>query len=122
MSSIAFNPITGEFDLIGLTDSGHQQLRQLCHLADSGGPFWVSGAYREMLPSGDPFPQLITWYVDSSKTTKIFAKLITYDANKQPTSIQWTAYAPDGVTVVAQAVDTITYTAVFETSRTRIVT
>lgn len=108
-------------DSLVVTESTHKYLRDLAHLADGSGPYWLSGAYREILPAGDPFPTLIIWWTDSSKTTKIFAKLITYTPSKLPSTIRWSAYAADGTTVVAQTTDTIVYSAVFEINRTRVV-
>lgn len=106
-----------------LTSEAHPKLRQLVHLADSGpwDSFW-SGAYRETLPAADPFPTSIIWWEDSGKTKKVVQKLITYSVGKLPTSIQWSVFDVDGTTVISQATDTISYSAVFETSRTRTVT
>jgi hypothetical protein len=107
-----------------VTELAHAVLRQLAHLADGvGGPFegWTSGAFRETLPSG-PFPTSVIWWTSAAKTHKIVQKLIAYNANKTPTATQWSAYASDGTTVIAQVTDTMTYSSVFETSRTRTVT
>jgi hypothetical protein len=102
----------------------HPVLRELIHLAAAGGPMegWASGAFRETLPLGDPFPTSIIWYEDATKTKKIVAKLLVLAPNKLPTSIIWSVYASDGTTVIATVTDAITYTTVFEVSRTRTVT
>jgi hypothetical protein len=105
-----------------LDASSHATLPQLLHLADGqGGPWedYLSGAFRETLPLGNPFPTSIVWWTDSSKTKKIVDKFITYNPNKTPATITWAAYDIDGVTVVSQIRDTFTYSAVFEISRTR---
>jgi hypothetical protein len=106
-----------------VTEPSHAALRQLIHLADKG-PMegWATGAYRETLPAGNAFPTSIIWWTSAGKTAKIVAKLVTYNSNKTPATIQWSAYASDGTTVVAQVTDTIAYSGVFETSRTRAVT
>jgi len=93
-------------------------------LAGTEGPWLatLSGAYRETLPAADPFPTLITWWTDNTKTKKLMTKLLTLGTNKLPTAIQWSVYGPDGTTVIAQITDSITYSSVFETSRTRTVT
>lgn len=108
-----------------VTEDQHGKLRQLVHLADGvGGPMegWASGSYRETLPSASPFPTSIIWWTDSGKTMKIVQKLITFDSQKRVTSVQWSAFASDGTTVIAQVTDAISYSSVFETSRTRTVT
>ena len=121
----SFYDSTGEYDPRsggGISESQHRTLRQGIHLIDGvGGPFagFTSGAYREALPAADPFPTTITWWVSSSKVDKIVDKTITYNANKTPATIQWRVYATDGSTVVETITDTITYSGVFETSRTR---
>lgn len=107
---------------VGLSSNQHRTLRQLIHLADgAGGPFdgFTSGAVR--VTSGGAYPTNITWYTDSSQTSKIVEKQITYNLNKTPATIYWAVYADDGVTVLATAYDTIQYTGAFETSRTRVI-
>jgi hypothetical protein len=109
----------------GITPADHETLRQLIHLADGvGGPMdgWPSGSFRELLPLGSPFPTLVTWWTDAGKTKKIVEKLITFDAQKRVTAIKWAVYDVDGTTVLAQVTDAISYSTVFETSRTRTVT
>ncbi len=98
----------------------HDTLRKLIHLADRG-PFegFASGAYKETLPVADPFPTSIVWYSNSGKTQKIVEKTIAYDLSKNPTTITWEAYESDGITVIATVTDTVSYSGVFETSRTR---
>ena len=107
-----------------LTTESHASIRQLIHLADGvGGGFetFTSGMYREISPTG-PFPTSIIWYDDSSKLQKIVAKYITYNAHYLPTQIVWQVYDTNGITILATATDTLTYTSgVFEASRTRII-
>lgn len=107
----------------GLTTVQHRALRQLIHLADGvGGPFegFTSGAYREV--TGGHLPTSIIWYTDSSKTTKIVQKSITYNSNKTPDTVSWTVFDTDGSTVLCTTTDTITYSGAFETERTRSIT
>lgn len=104
-----------------LTVDFHKTIRQLIHLADGvGGPMegFTSGAYREITPT-NPFPTSIIWYDDVTKTKKIVEKTLTYNANKTINTLQWKVYDTDGVTVLATVTDTISYSGVFETSRTR---
>lgn len=118
--------ITNVGDATGPTDAlnvqSHDALRKLIHLADGvGGPFegFTSGAYREVLPAADPFPTSVVWWTDNTKTSKICDKTTTYNPNKTPATIQYRAYDTDGVTVLATVTDTMTYSGVFELSRTR---
>lgn len=106
-----------------LTDQRHKTLPQLIHLADSGGgPFegFTTGATR--VTTGGAFPTSVIWYTDSSLTSKIVEKQITYNSNRTPATIYWAAYAADGVTVLATASDAINYTGSFEINRTRTLT
>ncbi len=107
----------------GISSANHAALRQLIHLADGkGGPFeeFLSGAYREIL--GGVFPTSVIWWESSAKLEKIVEKNITRNSNQTPSSIEWKVYDIDGVTVLATATDSISYTGIFETSRTRIMT
>lgn len=111
----------------GLTVEGHKTLRQLIHFINDGpAEGFASGAYQETLPSASPFPTSITWWESSSKLKKIVEKLITRTGggatNVTPTPIVWKIYDTDGTTVLAQVSDAITYSGVFETSRTRTIT
>lgn len=104
----------------GITPSQHETLRQLIHFVDEGpGDGFASGAYKETLPSGNAFPTSITWYLDSTKTKKLVEKLITYNASQFPITISWNMYDVDGVTIIHNVTDTISYSSAFETTRTR---
>ncbi len=106
----------------GITASVHKTLRQLIHLADGvGGPMdgFASGAFREILPSADPFPTSVTWYDDATKVKKLVEKIITRNVNQTPATIVWKVYDTDGSTVLNTATDTIAYSGIFETDRTR---
>jgi Protein of unknown function (DUF2793) len=106
----------------GITASEHETLRQLIHLAGgtAGGPFegFATGAYRERLPSGSLFPTSFIWWESSGKTKKIVERTITWTGILATTD-QWKVYDTDGSTVLATVTDTISYTGLFETSRTR---
>lgn len=104
-----------------LTAQGHQTLRQLIHFVDNGpGDGFASGAVRVTAPDGSPFPTSVTWYLDSSLTTKLVEKLITYNSNQVPITIVWNMYDTDGVSIIHTVTDTFTYTNnVFESNRNR---
>jgi hypothetical protein len=104
----------------GMTPLEHEKLRQLIHFISEGpGSGFATGAFKEILPLGAPFPASVTWYTDATKTQKIVEKIIVRNPNKTPATISWNMYALDGVTVVGTIVDTISYISVFETTRTR---
>jgi hypothetical protein len=109
----------------GLTADQHKTLKQLIHLADGvGGPMegFTSGAYRETIPNGSPFPTSITWWTSSSKLKKIVEKNIVWDIYNNPIVISWKMYDNDGVTLLAIVTDSIIYNGPFEVSRNRIIT
>lgn len=104
----------------GLTPQEHQTLRQLIHFIDEGpGDGFASGAFKEVLPTGSPFPTSITWYLDIAKTKKLVEKFVTYNAQHFPINIHWNMYDTDGVTIIHTVIDTITYSSAFESTRTR---
>lgn len=104
----------------GITEAEHAAIKQLIHFLDDGpGTGWASGAYKETLPSADPFPTQEIWWTSSAKTHKIASLDITRDASKKPTAEVWKIYATDGSTVLVTLTDAITYSGIFETTRTR---
>jgi len=104
----------------GLTENSHRILRQLIHFIDDGpAEGFTSGAYREV--TGTVFPTSIIWYTDSGKTEKIVEKNITW-SGVTPTTIEWKMYDEDGSTLLVTVSDAITYSGIFETSRTRTIT
>lgn len=76
--------------------------------------------YRETLPPGDPFPTNVTWYVDATKTKKVMDIHITRNPNKTPSQIKIDYYKEDGATIASTQIDTITYSGIFEISRTQV--
>jgi hypothetical protein len=108
----------------GITADQHKVLRQLIHLADEGGPYegFPTGVYQETLPSSSPFPTSVIWWVSAAKTQKIVEEAITYNPNKTVATDTWKVFNTDGTTLLAQIVDTIVYSGVFELHRTRAVT
>lgn len=80
---------------------------------------WPSGAYRETLPAASAFPTAIIWWTDSTKTKKILQKDIVFGAFPVPQTVKWTVFAADGTTAIEGILDTMTYSGLFELSRTR---
>ena len=105
----------------GVSEETHKALRQLIHFINDGpAEGFVSGAYKEILPAGNPFPTSRIWYESSAKAQKIVEKIITRNNAQMPTQEQWKMYDTDGTTVLVTVTDTITYVNnVFESTRTR---
>lgn len=107
----------------GMTPIEHETLRQLIHLADGvGGPMeglLANSAYREVLPQANPFPTNVNWWTSAAKVAKFVDKSIAYNDNKNPITIQWRVYGTDGVTILATVTDSISYSGLYETTRTR---
>lgn len=104
----------------GLTATAHQALRQLIHFIEDGpATGFATGAYKETLPSADPFPTSFIWWTSAAKTAKIVELTITYNSNKTPSAEEWKMYDTDGTTVLSTVTDAISYSGVFETTRTR---
>ncbi len=107
----------------GITPQQHKTLRDLIHFIDEGpGDGFASGALKEVLPSGNPFPTSVIWWLDIAKTKKLVEKFISYYPNQFPHVITWNMYDTDGVTLIHTVTDTITYNQAFEDSRVRTIT
>lgn len=101
----------------GITEAQHKVLRQLIHfISDGPAEGFASGAYKEV--TGTVFPTAIVWWESSAKLKKIVERLVTWTGAKA-TQDQWKVYASDGVTVLATVTDAVTYSGIYETSRTR---
>lgn len=104
----------------GITATQHKTLRQLIHFIDDGpAEGFASGAYMETLPSANPFPTSFIWWESAAKLKKIVEETVTYNSNKTIATDEWKVYDTDGTTVLATVTDAISYSGVFETSRTR---
>jgi hypothetical protein len=100
----------------GLTVEGHKILRQLIHFIDDGpAEGFTSGAYKET--TGTVFPTSEIWWESSSKLKKILEHTVTW-TGAVPTTEVWKIY-DTAQTVLATVTDTISYSGIFETSRTR---
>lgn len=102
----------------GITAAQHRLLRQLIHFIDDGpAEGFASGAYKETTPTG-PFPTSEVWWESSSKLKKIVSLDTTW-TGALITAEVWKIYDIDGSTVLWTVSDSISYTGVFETGRTR---
>ena len=103
-----------------LTIAEHEQLQQLIHFIDDGPSHgFLSGAFKQTV--GNPFPTNEIWWTSSGMLKKIVELDITRDIQQKPIVEDWKMYGNDGVTVVQEVVDTISYSGPFETSRTRVI-
>jgi hypothetical protein len=123
---LSTDPVTATQDDVlfnAMTQSQHRTLRQLIHFIDEQGPAFgfASGAFREILPAANPFPTSETWWESAAKLKKIVQETITYNANKTIATDKWEMFDTDGVTVIETVTDTMTYSTVFETNRTRVI-
>ena len=90
----------------------------LIHFIDEGpAEGFTTGATKTI--TGTVFPTQILW--SRADATKLVEQNITWTGNKA-TTIQWKMYAANGVTVLATVTDTISYSGIFETGRTRAIT
>lgn len=99
----------------GVSEEAHKALLQLIHFVDEGpAEGFATGATKTT--TGTVFPTEELWR--RADNTAIVRKTITW-SGVAPTTIEWRVYAADGTTVLATVIDTLTYSGVFETSRTR---
>ena len=109
----------GTSRLFSFTQAQHNAFRSLIHFIDSGpADGFVSGAFRETI--GGAFWTSRIWWESSAKVEKIVELTLTRNANQTPNIEAWQMYDTDGFTVLATVTDTIAYSGVFETSRTRV--
>jgi hypothetical protein len=102
----------------GITAADHKTLLQLIHFIDEGpAEGFASGATKTV--TGTVFPTQILWR--RADSTKLVEQNITWTGSKA-TTIEWKVYGTDGTTVLATVTDTISYSGVFETGRTRAIT
>lgn len=98
----------------------HPQLRQLIHFIEEGpAEGFPSGATKQILPSGEPFPTQVIWWLDVGMTKKIVDKTVTRNFNKTPSTIVWRMFDVNGTTILTTITDIITYSGVFEVNRVR---
>lgn len=114
----SFYDSVGEYDP-RFTRPEHNALRQLIHFIDDGPTDgFASGAFKETSYSSGVFPSSMVWYEDATKAKKIVQLVVLY-TGVVPTTETWTIYDTDGVTPLVTLTDSITYSGVFEQTRTR---
>ena len=99
----------------GITAADHKALLQLIHFIDEGpAEGFSTGATKTV--TGGLFPTQVLWR--RADATKLVQQDVTW-TGVLPTTVVWRIYAADGTTVLATVTDAITYSGVYEVSRTR---
>lgn len=80
----------------------------------------VNGAVQMTLPVGATFPTEVVWYKDASQTVELLRLTYTRNGQGLATQMRWLVYDLEGVLVLT-VTDNITYSGVFEETRTRTV-
>jgi len=103
----------------GVTEETHKALLHLAHFIDDGpSEGFASGATKTTTWSGIFCTQELWRRAD---TTKLVERNMTWTGINLTTD-EWKIYAADGSTVLATVSDSISYSGVFESTRTRTVT
>jgi hypothetical protein len=104
------------------TSASHGDTRQLIHFIDDGpASGMLASAYKETLPFNSPFPTSEIWWTSPAKTLKLLQHEITRSVIQLPVTESWKMFDSNG-SQVEGVLDVITYSGVFETSRTRTIT
>lgn len=120
----AIRDLDGAISVGGITEAQHKTLRQLIHFIETNSPgdgFGVGPYYCETNYTANIFPTDETWYETSAKLKKICLWEGTYNTNKTFATEKWIVYKADGVNPAADVTDTISYSGVIETNRSRLV-
>lgn len=111
VATINATSITGSFsgdggNLINIT-------RKLVHFINNGPVEEYTSSYLEITPIDTVFPTSSIWYTDTGKTKKVYEEFYQRSGSGtqiNPNPIIYKLYKEDGVTVLIEATDTITYT------------
>lgn len=106
-------------------DEGKQiRLRHwMQHFIDDGPSVgFGTGTYKEVLPSGSPFPTQYIWWDSAAKLRQIIRLEVTRSAGWKPTTENWKLFNEDGSSIIETVSDSISYSGAFETARARIIT
>lgn len=117
-SIFRFEDADGAFDP-RFTPDQHKALRQLIHFIDSGpAEGFASGAYNETTYSG-VFPTAEVWWESAAKLKKIVSVDTTWSGILITQEV-WKMYDSAG-SVLVTVTDSVSYSGILETSRTRTV-
>lgn len=120
VTTISATSISGAFT--GSGENLRNISRKLVNYINNGPAEEYTSSYLEITPTGTVFPTSSIWYTDGTKTKKIYEE--TYQrtspgTNIEPNPITYKLYKEDGVTVLIQATDTITYSSFGATNISR---
>lgn len=119
ITKLSINPVSPTNPIaVGDNDDRVSYRRAILFIDDGPVEGYASGAFKQTLPASSVFPTTCVWWTSSGMTQKILQKEITY-TGPVPTTERWKVYAADGVTILKTVTDVITYSSVFEISRTR---
>jgi len=105
-------------EAVPFSSASHAGMRQMIHLA-ADGPYESFGPTAVCDTGPPPFPTASIWYTDPTRTAKIIETFVTYNPNKTIATVLNHVYDEDGLTIISSSLDSITYSGVFETTRTR---
>lgn len=81
----------------------------------------VDGAVQDTLPAAALFPLQIIWYLNAARLVTLLDLTLTRNGSQQVTQMQWRVYDTSGALTLT-VTDVITYSTIYETTRTRTVT
>lgn len=93
-------------------------VRKLLDFIGAPSTGYATGVHRT-ITMGVVAPSNITWWTDNTATVKIFEVNYTRNAQQCATTIEWKVYNDLGTVVLSTVTDTVTYSGIIETSRTR---
>lgn len=98
----------------------HKTFRHLIHFINEGpGDGFYANPFREIeSDTSGKFTKRETWWSDSNKTIRLYQTEVTR-SGIYPMTQKYKMYASDGITILNQAVDVISYQGAFETARSR---
>lgn len=112
---------SGQFDPRVVYQLTHAQLDDLIHAMGGGGPV-LNGAFKvtAYMP-GTIFVSIEVWYASTAQNIPISTHRYIYAANSYLNPIRevWAVYVPGTATVAHTVTDTIAYSGINETSRSR---
>jgi hypothetical protein len=80
----------------------------------------IDGAVRDILPVAALFPLQTVWYLNAARLVTLLELTITRNGSQQATQMQWKVYNTSGALTLT-VTDVITYSTLYETTRTRTV-
>lgn len=104
----------------GVHGGGITESQRLLALLADGGPMegYASGSFQEATYQAVLCTSRV-WYESSSKLKRIVSREVTFNPNLTVHTIVWKSFSSTSGAVLATVTDTLAYSGIFETSRTR---